>query len=302
MGVLYRFNSQEGRIESLLSREGIPYQKPGGESFLKRPEVLAVLKPFGSMARAHPDDNARETLDMCARETGFDPDNPPSGAGAVRMRWENVNALLEMTGQHECSGEALDRMLEMARENHQQGVHISTVHGAKGLEYKCVLVAGVMEGQFPSVYATDVEDIEEERRLLYVAITRAIENLAMTGSIRRGKRSSKPSRHLPQDSSAVEKSKLSPVRVPRNVDDMFNCHICQKRLSGLPARLSKRCSGWCLTGEDKSKWDKAVAWRSSEAAKAGIPESKVASDNALFRYVVTGEAGAGMSSPPKLSD
>lgn len=299
MGVLYRFNSQEGRIESLLSREGIPYQKPGGESFLKRPEVLAVLKPFGSLARAHPDDNARETLELCARETGFDPDSPPSGAGAVRMRWENINALLEMTDEHECSGEALDRMLEMVRENHQQGVHISTVHGAKGLEYKCVLLAGVMEGQFPSVYATDIEDIEEERRLLYVAITRAIENLALTGSVKRGKRSTKPSRHLPQEIKAVQKNEPQVTRISRDIDDMFNCHVCKKRLSGLPARLSKRCSGWCLTGEDKKKWEAAIAWRSAEAKKSGIPESKVASDNALFRYVVTGEAGVGMTTVPK---
>jgi DNA helicase-2/ATP-dependent DNA helicase PcrA len=304
MGVLYRFNSQEGKIEAILARDGIPYQKPGGESFLKRPEVLAVLKPFGAMARAHPDDNARETLDICARETGFDPDRPPSGAGAVRMRWENVNALLEMTEEHECSGEALDRMLEMARENHQQGVHISTVHGAKGLEYKCVLVAGIMEGQFPSVYATDMEDIEEERRLLYVAITRAIENLTMTGALKRGKRTSKPSRHLPSEvantTKAGEKREQAVRHVSKEIEDLFNCQVCSKRLTGLPARLSKRCSGWCLTGEEKKRWEKAVAWRSQEAVKDGVPESKIASDSGLFKYVLTGESGAGMYKTPTI--
>lgn len=304
MGVLYRFNSQEGKIESLLAKDGIPYQKPGGDSFLKRPEVLAVLKPFGAMARTHPEDNAREALEMCARETGFDPDSPPAGAGAVRMRWENVNALLEMTDTHECSGEALERMLEMARANHQQGVHISTVHGAKGLEYKCVLVSGVMEGQFPSIYASDVEDIEEERRLLYVAVTRAIENLTLTGSLKRGKKTVKPSRHLPAEitnsARAQDHREKEVARVSKEIDDLFNCHVCQKRLTGLPARLSKRCSGWCLTGDAKKQWEEAVSWRTKEADKQGVAESKIASDAALFRFVVTGESGPGMTiAPPK---
>jgi DNA helicase-2/ATP-dependent DNA helicase PcrA len=207
-----------------------------------------------------------------------------------------------MTEEHECSGEALDRLLDMARENHQQGVHISTVHGAKGLEYKCVLVAGVMEGQFPSVYATDTEDIEEERRLLYVAVTRAIEHLAMTGALKRGKRTSKPSRHLPSEALKVtktaERSEQSVSRVSKEIEDMFNCHVCSKRLTGLPARLSKRCSGWCLTGDEKILWDKAVEWRSQEAIKDGVPETKIASDSGLFKYVLTGEPGTGMYKTP----
>lgn len=79
---------------------------------------------------------------------------------------------------------------------------------------------------------------------------------------------------------------------------MFNCHVCQKRLSGLPARLSKRCSGWCLTGDDKVRWESALAWRSLEASKSGVDESKISSDSALFRFVVTGESGPGMSVLP----
>jgi DNA helicase-2/ATP-dependent DNA helicase PcrA len=54
---------------------------------------------------------------------------------------------------------------------------LSTIHSAKGLEWHSVFVISMLDGRLPSVYALDDGDIEEERRLLYVACTRAEENL-----------------------------------------------------------------------------------------------------------------------------
>lgn len=60
---------------------------------------------------------------------------------------------------------------------------LSTVHSAKGLEWSAVFVIGVSEGSFPNRYAmVNAEDVEEERRLLYVAATRAKEHLYFTFS------------------------------------------------------------------------------------------------------------------------
>ena len=60
------------------------------------------------------------------------------------------------------------------------GITVSTVHSAKGLEFKTVFIVGAEEGIFPSTMAIDEGGIEEERRLMYVAITRAMENLIIT--------------------------------------------------------------------------------------------------------------------------
>jgi DNA helicase-2/ATP-dependent DNA helicase PcrA len=64
----------------------------------------------------------------------------------------------------------------------EEGEHLtlSTVHSAKGLEWHTVFVISVLDGRFPSMYSTELEEIEEERRLLYVACTRARENLFLS--------------------------------------------------------------------------------------------------------------------------
>ena len=57
---------------------------------------------------------------------------------------------------------------------------LSTVHSAKGLEWHSVFVIAVADGRFPSAYSIDDDELEEERRLLYVACTRARENLILS--------------------------------------------------------------------------------------------------------------------------
>ena len=57
---------------------------------------------------------------------------------------------------------------------------LSTVHSAKGLEWHSVFVLSVADGRFPSAYSVDEDDLEEERRLFYVACTRARENLILS--------------------------------------------------------------------------------------------------------------------------
>ena len=59
---------------------------------------------------------------------------------------------------------------------------LSTVHSAKGLEWHSVFVISVADGRFPSAYCLEPDELEEERRLLYVACTRARENLVLTYS------------------------------------------------------------------------------------------------------------------------
>ena len=176
------------------------------------------------------------------------------------------------------------------------------MHAAKGLEYDAVVVAGVMEGQFPSVYSTSIEDVEEERRLLYVAITRAKDELLLTGSLLRGKRRGKISRHLisvaatrkqtPSHSKHMVAHRPS-AKLAAELDAMFECGTCRRKLSGAPARQVKRCSGPCLTGDMKKKWILAKNWRDGLAENTRVLPDQVASDRSLFYFVVTGEKSRG---------
>jgi DNA helicase-2/ATP-dependent DNA helicase PcrA len=79
---------------------------------------------------------------------------------------------------------------------------LSTIHSAKGLEWRCVFVIWLVDGRFPSAYSfLTPDDLEEERRLLYVAVTRAKQELFLTYPINvydkmTGSVLSKPSRFL----------------------------------------------------------------------------------------------------------
>ena len=74
-----------------------------------------------------------------------------------------------------------DQTQPLINEGEEKGkVTISTVHSAKGLEWYAVFIPHALEGMFPSNRATNIEEMEEERRLFYVACSRAKEELYIT--------------------------------------------------------------------------------------------------------------------------
>ena len=105
-------------------------------------------------------------------------------------RLENVKSLIDdMAVYKENYPESnLDEYLQMVNlytdkesQNLESAVKLMTVHAAKGLEFKVVFVIGMNEGYFPNARAaTDMSGVEEERRLAYVAFTRAREKLYIT--------------------------------------------------------------------------------------------------------------------------
>ena len=89
---------------------------------------------------------------------------------------------------------------------------LSTIHSAKGLEWHSVFIIWAVDGRFPSLYNKKEEEFEEERRLMYVAATRAKENLFITYPINIFDRAtglvlSKPSRFLDD----IPRKMLEPV-------------------------------------------------------------------------------------------
>ncbi|MBI2023246.1 UvrD-helicase domain-containing protein [Candidatus Giovannonibacteria bacterium] len=121
-------------------------------------------------------------------------------------RWQNVEELIAISRKNEDLEEFLEHVSLFSAEDVYEPedgsgkVNLMTIHSSKGLEFEAVFVVGMEEGLFPHVLSLDATDLEEERRLCYVAITRAKTKLYLSLAARRaifGERiSNMPSRFL----------------------------------------------------------------------------------------------------------
>ncbi len=202
IAVLYRVNGQSEAIESALSALGIEYQLRGGERFFNRPEIQRAMTAVKAEANsaARPDKSTFELVSDICRSLGWT-SREPDHAGPERERWDSLNALLAMVDElpgGATIAEFATELEERKRSQHEplrESVTLSTIHAAKGLEWSSVFVIGLTEGYLPIVYANKPEEIAEEKRLFYVAITRAKRNLVLSWAKNDG-RNREPSRFL----------------------------------------------------------------------------------------------------------
>ncbi len=222
IAVLYRVNAQSEAYERALDAQDIPFQVRGGERFFHRPEVRAAIRGLRAAATGYPSrsptDGSTAGLGGAVRAVlarqGLTT-QPPAGS-AARSRWESLRALAELADDLAGSipdadlGQLvadLDARAEAAHPPAVQGVTLASLHSAKGLEWDAVFLVGLVDGTLPIQYADgDQAALEEERRLLYVGVTRARRRLALSWALSRtvgGRRSRRHSRFLhglvPQD-------------------------------------------------------------------------------------------------------
>jgi DNA helicase-2/ATP-dependent DNA helicase PcrA len=125
----------------------------------------------------------------------------PEHQGAARSVWEDLHALRELAEAFPAGktlkefSQELARRAELHDEPSLASVTLATVHSAKGQEWPVVFVVGLSVGQFPISYAVSESEIEEERRLFYVALTRARQRLALSWA-RRAKAGSGAERQM----------------------------------------------------------------------------------------------------------
>jgi DNA helicase-2/ATP-dependent DNA helicase PcrA len=199
IAVLYREHAQSAELVAALSDRGIPTTVLGGKRFFDLPEVRQAVMALRGASVAPIESGFADAVRDVLRSLGLT-DEPPAAGGALRDAWEARRAILRLA-EEAPPGTTLrtftDELTARARtqdEPAMRTVTLATIHAAKGLEWDHVHIVGLSEGLLPISYATTFEQVDEERRLAYVGITRAARTLSLSWA--RGQRDRQPSRFL----------------------------------------------------------------------------------------------------------
>ncbi len=187
MAVLVRINARSEDFEEAFAAAGIPFQVRGG-AFLGRPaarRTLAVLRRLAEEAAA-------EAVRAAALDQGWVEVVPEGVGDEEATRQADLARLVRLAEEFDGSAAGFVRDLEsrFGAESEGRGVVISSYHRAKGLEFEAVFLPRLEEGELP-YRAKSAAALAEERRLLYVGITRAKRHLHVSWV-----RGQKPSRFL----------------------------------------------------------------------------------------------------------
>ncbi|MGO1183700.1 MAG: ATP-dependent DNA helicase UvrD2 [Micrococcaceae bacterium] len=300
IAVLFRTNSQSAAFEQALTAHGLSYQLRGAERFFSRREVRDGILQLRAAARSA-DDVSGESVVGRVKDVlvslGYSEDAPQT-TGAARERWESLNALVELAAQlGRARGEdftltaLVAELDERAANQHaptMQGVTLASLHSAKGLEWDAVFLAGLTEGLMPISFASEQSEIDEERRLLYVGITRARHRLYLSwpqarSTQRRGGR--RPSRFLQALTPQVRPVAAAADRPARSGSRKrkatMTCRGCGTVLDTGAERKIGRC-GNCPPQYDEQTLTALKDWRSSIASRDKVPAFVVFTDATLI--------------------
>ncbi len=289
IAVLFRTNGQSEAYEQALADAGISYVLRGGERFFDRREVRdAHLLLRGAARAGSGDEPAVEATRAVLSSVGWAP-AAPATAGAARARWESLSALVRLA-EDMASGDAevtltglvaeLDERVAARHAPTVDGVTLASLHAAKGLEWDAVFLVGVVEGLLPISFAETDAAVEEERRLLYVGVTRAREHLVLSWSRARGRR---PSRFLdglrPGDDRPAATGSRSARRREKHTA-ATTCRTCDAALRTPAERKVGRCEA-CPSTYDEATFERLKAWRRELSQEQSVPAFVVFTDATL---------------------
>ncbi|MGW1493757.1 ATP-dependent DNA helicase UvrD2 [Streptomyces sp. NPDC002402] len=308
IAVLYRVNAQSEVYEQALADAGVPYQLRGAERFFERQEVREAGIALRGAARAGGNDallddagdlpsQVRAVLSTKGWTT-----EPPAGSGAVRDRWESLAALVRLAEDYvrvkpeATLSDLVAELDERAAAQHAptvQGVTLASLHSAKGLEWDAVFLVGLTEGMMPITYAKTDEQVEEERRLLYVGVTRARLHLSLSWALSRspgGRASRRPTRFLngmrpgsvaPGARGAGGGGGIERGAGRRKRRGPVLCRVCGKTLTDAGEMKLMRCED-CPSDMDEALYERLREWRSDQAKELGQPAYCVFTDKTLM--------------------
>ncbi|MBB1259703.1 ATP-dependent DNA helicase UvrD2 [Streptomyces alkaliterrae] len=320
IAVLFRVNAQSELYEQALTDARVPYQVRGAERFFERPEVREAQVALRGAARAGANDpmlaDAAGLVEQTRRvlATKGWRAQAPAGSGAVRDRWESLAALVRMAEElaaERPSASLADLVAELdgrAAVQHAPtavGVTLASLHSAKGLEWDAVFLVGLTDGMMPITYARTPEQVEEERRLLYVGVTRARRHLHLSWALARspgGRAARVPSPFLdglrPGSGSGARRAAGGGGTVagggvlrgeagrPRAARAPARCRVCGRTLTDPGEMKLMRCEE-CPSELDEVLYERLWAWREGQARQLGQPAYCVFTDRTLMAIAET---------------
>lgn len=297
IAVLYRINAQSEVYEEALTEAGVAFQVRGGEGFFSRQEIRQALVAMQRFAeRDIPEDDLPALVRELLEPLGLTAE-PPAGTKA-RERWEALTALAELVDEEVALRPELDlralvaELRQRADARHPpvvQGVTLASLHAAKGLEWDAVFLVGLADNTLPISHALahgpDSEPVEEERRLLYVGVTRARVHLGLSWALARtpgGRQSRRPSRFLNGIAPQLQNSTGSgPDRTRRQRGPAPRCRVCNAALTTPPAIMLRRCET-CPSDLDEELLAELKEWRLRVSKEMKVPAYVVFTDNTLI--------------------
>ncbi len=311
IAVLVRTNAQTEIFEHAMRAAGVPYAVRGAQRFFDRPEVRQALVLVRAAAKAEQSGSPRAAAGHVFAGLGL-AQEPPPGAGAMRDRWESLAALAKLADEFflaQPEAGLADFAADLTQRAAQQddpapgGVTIASLHAAKGLEWDAVFLPALVDGVLPIVYAKTPDAIDEERRLLYVGLTRARSRLLLSWSAARSpdaKRSRRPSpflgplfpangsRGLSRSGGADLAGRLGAPGEPGALGrpaaaarrSLSRCSVCGRALSSATERKLGRCET-CPARRDEVLYSLLKEWRAAAARERSIPAYVVFTDVTL---------------------
>jgi DNA helicase-2/ATP-dependent DNA helicase PcrA len=273
--VLARTNSQLVTLAEALRSAGVPAHVPSGSSPLDLPEVKAALEPLARAAGPFSVADLEESATSVAASSGRDDTRAElEGLGALGREYETVAQGPTWQGFLEWLRAATASDLPEGAD----AVELTTFHRSKGLEWPVVFVTGLERGLVPIGRAVTPAAEAEERRLLYVAMSRASRELYCSWAERRSfgarsvRRAASPYLERIEEACRALSRRADPAEI-------------SQRLSGERRRLGRAGrrppASVLADGADPEVLESLRGWRATAARASGVPAYVVLHDSTL---------------------